>query len=650
MQQITVLCPLAVDAYDYMAPDSLPVGTFVRVPLGRKHVLGVVWDSPINQQLDAQKLKPIDQVLPLPLLPQQTIQFVNWVAKYTLSKLGPVLKMALNPEIEKISKHPIVFDTPRPDFKQLDFSEQQKQAIKQLLSLRGFNVALLDGITGSGKTEVYFEAIATHLKQGEQVLVLLPEIILTTAWLERFKDRFGVYPALWHSSITAKTRRDTWEAVRSGASRVIVGARSALFLPFQNLGLIVIDEEHDASFKQEDGVLYNARDMAIVRAKQAPCPIILASATPSLETYCNAENGKYQHIHLTERFKGAVLPEIELVDMRNKEKGPVRFISARLAQLLQEKLNQHQQSLLFLNRRGYAPLVLCRACGEKLSCPHCSAWLTEHRKTHTLQCHHCGYTRKRPDICPTCHEQNSFISCGPGVERIAEEVQTLLPQAKTATITSDTLNSPKQFTNLLDQIQKGEIDILIGTQILAKGHHFPNLTLVGVIDADMGLAGGDLRAGERTFQLLQQVMGRAGRSENTGIAVLQTYSPENLILKALQNNDRNTFLTEEIAARKLLKMPPFGKLAAIIVSGKNESLTYKTAKNLALTAPSMPGLEVLGPVVAPLAKLKDKNRYRLLVKATKNITLQNILHPWVNRVKIPSSVNVRIDIDPYSFF
>ena len=290
--------------------------------------------------------------------------------------------MALHPEIEKVSKKPIIFEIPQPDFKQLDFSEQQQQAIKHLYSLKGFNVALLDGVTGSGKTEVYFEAIASHLKKGEQILVLLPEIILTTTWLERFKDRFGVYPALWHSSITPKTRRDTWEAVRAGNARVIVGARSALFLPFQKLGLIVIDEEHDSSFKQEDGVLYNARDMAIVRAKQAECPIILASATPSLETYCNAQNGKYQHIHLTERFKNAVLPDIELVDMRNKEKGPVHFISQRLAQLLQEKLNQHQQSLLFLNRRGYAPLVLCRTCGEMLSCPHFSAWLTEHKQQH----------------------------------------------------------------------------------------------------------------------------------------------------------------------------------------------------------------------------------------------------------------------------
>ena len=650
MQRITVLCPLAVDTYDYLSEEPLAVGTFVRVPLGKKHLLGVVWDTPANAQIDLKKLKSIDAILPLPALPLQTIHFINWVAKYTLSKLGPVLKMALHPELEKTSKHPVVFDFPQPEFRQLDFSQQQQQAVKQLLSLSGFQVALLDGITGSGKTEVYFEAIAAHLKQQKQVLVLLPEIILTTTWLERFKDRFGVYPALWHSSLTPKIRRDTWEAVRSGAARVIVGARSALFLPFQTLGLIVIDEEHDASFKQEDGVLYNARDMAIVRAKQAACPVILASATPSLETYCNAEAGKYQHIHLTERFKGAFLPEIELVDMRHKGKGPVRFISPRLLELLQEKLTQHQQSLLFLNRRGYAPLVLCRSCGERLSCPHCSAWLTEHKKSQTLQCHHCGYTRKKPTICPVCHEKDSLISCGPGVERIAEELQTLLPKARIAIVTSDTLNHPTQFAHILEQIQHGDVDILIGTQMLAKGHHFPNLTLVGVIDADMGLAGGDLRAGERTFQLLQQVMGRAGRAEQKGIALLQTYNPDNLILKALQTNDRATFLTEEIAARKLMKMPPFGKLAAIIVSGRNEALTYKTAKNLALSAPNLPGVEVLGPVVAPLAKLKDKNRYRLLVKADKYITLQNILHSWLNRVKIPSVISVRIDIDPYSFF
>ncbi|MBQ3695505.1 MAG: primosomal protein N' [Alphaproteobacteria bacterium] len=650
MQRLPVLFPVALGCYEYLHDTELPVGTFVRATLGRKKLLGIVWDKKFNNPFPQDKLKSISEVLPLPPLPSKTIRFINWVAGYTMNPVGSILKMALHPEIEKVSKKPLVFLPPNPDFSDISFSPAQNKAVKQLLALKDFQVALLDGVTGSGKTEVYFEAIAHALQTNKQVLVLLPEIILTTAWLSRFEKRFGVAPALWHSSITPKTRRDTWEAVRSGTAQVVVGARSALFLPFKDLGLIVVDEEHDASFKQEDGVLYNARDMAIVRAYQAPCPIILASATPSLETYCNAVDGRYQHIHLPERFAGATLPEIELVDMRQKEKGPIKFISPQLKNALQEKMAAHEQSLLFINRRGYAPLVLCRSCGTRLQCPHCSAWLTEHKQAGIIQCHHCGYTQKRPTECPCCHEKETLVSCGPGVERVAEEVLSLFPKARIAEITSDTLNSPQQFEDLLNRIQNGMIDILIGTQMLAKGHHFPNLTLVGVIDADMGLAGGDLRAGERTFQLLNQVMGRAGREAKKGLALLQTYAPDNLILKALQENNRNAFLSEEMTARKLLKMPPYGKLVGLIISSKNNALAYQTAKTIAQKAPFIKGFEVLGPVVAPIAKLRDKHRYRLLIKSDKTLKIQNILQKWLNQVKIPSVVDVRIDIDPYSFF
>lgn len=650
MQRIPVLFPLALGCYDYVYDTALPIGTFVRATLGKKNLIGVVWDHKTNESFPEKKLKPIAQVLPLPILPAKTIRFINWVASYTMSLPGAVLKMALHPEIEKVSKKPCIFLPPNPNFAKISFSPAQTDAVNQLVALKDFQVALLDGVTGSGKTEVYFEAIAHVLNQNKQILVLLPEIILTTAWLLRFEKRFGVQPALWHSSITPKTRRDTWEAVRSGTAQIVVGARSALFLPFKDLGLIVVDEEHDASFKQEDGVLYNARDMAIVRASQAPCPIILASATPSLETYCNAMDKRYQHIHLPERFAGAILPNIELVDMRQKEKGPLRFISKRLQEKLKEKMDLHEQSLLFINRRGYAPLVLCRSCGTRLQCPHCCAWLTEHKQAKILQCHHCGYTQKIPTECPCCHAKETLVSCGPGVERVAEEVLTLFPNARIAEITSDTLSSPQQFEELLNRIQEGMIDILIGTQMLAKGHHFPNLTLVGVIDADMGLAGGDLRAGERTFQLLNQVMGRAGREAKRGLALLQTYAPENMILKALKDNNRDAFLAEEIQARQLLKMPPYGKLVAIIVSSKNNALAYQTAKNIVQKAPFMDGLDVLGPVTAPIAKLRDKYRYRLLIKTNKTFKIQNVLQNWLNQVKIPTIVDVRIDIDPYSFF
>ena len=650
MQRISVLFPLALGCYDYFYTTPLAVGTFVLAPLGRKKVMGVVWNKSSEKEIPPQKMKTIESVLPLPALDTQTIDFINWVAGYTMAPLGAVLKMALNPEIGKVSKKPLLFLPPNPHFSQINFSELQQKAVQKLQKINDFQVVLLDGVTGSGKTEVYFEKIADVLeKSPQQVLVLLPEIILTTAWLERFEKRFGEKPALWHSSLTPKQRRDTWEAVRQQSARVVVGARSALFLPFADLGLIIVDEEHDPSFKQEEGVLYNARDMAIVRAKIANCPIVLASATPSLETYVHTFQGDYTHLVLPERFSGAFLPEIEITDMRQKEKGPLKFISKTLEQALKKRLENKEQSLLFLNRRGYAPLVLCRTCGHRLQCPHCSAWLIQHKASQSLQCHHCGYTIPMPKVCPVCQNE-TLVSCGPGVERIQAEVQHQFPTAKMALITSETIAHPKDFEQLMHQINQNEIDILIGTQIMAKGHHFSNLTLVGVIDADMGLAGGDLRASERTFQLLQQVMGRAGREAKKGQAILQSYNPDNLIIQALQQNKRDAFLNEEVQARKILKMPPFGKLAALIISGKNQQKTYQFIQTLVRHAPVQKGVEILGPVVAPLSKLKGKYRYRILVKTEKQIKIQNYLHLWLSPAIIPASIDMRIDIDPYSFF
>lgn len=652
MQRLSVLFPTPLGCYDYKSELSLTHGQFVKAPFGQKTIVGVVWNQDPNFSIPENKIKEISDIVDIPALPQQTIQFVNWVSKYTLSPVGMVLKMALIPDPEKISKKPISFLEPNPNPTDISFSADQQAAIQSLNAKinNGFSVSLLDGVTGSGKTEVYFESIAEALKHSGQVLVLLPEITLTNSWLNRFEKRFGVKPAVWHSAITQKQRRDTWRAVLKGEARVIVGARSALFLPYQKLNLIIVDEEHDASYKQEDGILYQARDMAIVRAKLAECPIILASATPSVETYCNVLSGKYDHISLPERFSGATFPDIRIVDMRQRTKGEISFISKELKETLSEKLKDKEQSLLFINRRGYAPLVLCRACGERLQCPHCSAWLVEHRQKKNLQCHHCGYTRKIPTECPACHEKDSLISCGPGVERIFEETVRLFPNAKCEMVTSDTLANPSVFSELSQRMIDGEIDILIGTQILAKGHNFPNLTLVGVIDADMGLAGGDLRASERTFQLLHQVMGRAGRDQKKGMAILQSYNPENLIIQALQANDRTRFMNEEIASRQLLKMPPFGRLAAIIVSGKNQNLTYQTALQLAKTAPFLKEVSVLGPVAAPLAILRGKYRFRLLIKTPKDFKLQNMLKSWLEQNQFPRSVDVRLDIDPYSFF
>ncbi len=653
MQRLSVLFPAPLGCYDYLSNIPLNAGQFVIAPFGRKKCIGVVWNTPPDELYPESKMKKIESVLeeiaPLPL---KSIDFINWVAGYTLTPVGAVLKMALYNDIEKESKKPITFQQPYPRFTSLTFSAAQQNAINELTDITndGFTVSLLDGVTGSGKTEVYFEIIAQALEKGGQVLVLLPEITLTSAWLSRFEKRFGVAPAVWHSNITPKQRRDTWRAILSGEARVVVGARSALFLPYLNLNLIVVDEEHDSSFKQEDGVLYHARDMAIVRAKIGNIPIVLASATPSVETYCNVVNGKFYHIVLPERFAGAMMPDIVLSDMRQKEKGSVRFISSLLAQQLANRLAAKEQSLLFLNRRGYAPLMLCRACGERLQCPHCSAWLVEHKQKKCLQCHHCGYTRAVPKKCPACEQEESFVSCGPGVERIHEEASALFPEARIEMITSDTLNNPKQFLHIIERMNNNDIDILIGTQILAKGHHFGNLTLVGIIDADMGLSGGDLRAGERTFQLLQQVMGRAGREQKKGMAVIQTYAPDNMIIQALKTNNRDMFLKEEVSSRQLLKMPPFGKLAAFIISGKKQEIVAQCATEIAKKAPFTKDIEVLGPVPAPLALLRGKYRYRILVKATKETKLQLIIRKWLAQVNLPTSVDLRVDIDPYSFF
>ncbi len=653
MQRLSVLFPTPLGCYDYLSDIPLNAGQFVIAPFGRKKCIGVVWNTPPDGQYPESKMKKIESVLDgIAPLPKESMDFINWVAGYTLTPVGAVLKMALSSDIEKQSKKPTVFNQPLPRFTTLSFSDAQQSAVNELSAItnEGFGVTLLDGVTGSGKTEVYFEIIAQALEKGGQILVLLPEITLTSAWLSRFQKRFGVAPAVWHSNITPKQRRDTWHAVLSGEARVVVGARSALFLPYINLNLIVVDEEHDSSFKQEDGVLYHARDMAIVRAKIADCPILLASATPSVETYCNVTNGKFYHIVLPERFAGATMPDIILSDMRQKEKGIVKFISPLLTHHLTERLAAKEQSLLFLNRRGYAPLVLCRACGERLQCPHCSAWLVEHKQRKCLQCHHCGYTRTLPKKCPKCDQEDSFVSCGPGVERIFEEAKILFPDARIEMITSDTLGNPKQFATIVERMNNNDIDILIGTQILAKGHHFGNLTLVGIIDADMGLSGGDLRAGERTFQLLQQVMGRAGREQKKGMAIIQTYAPDNMIIQALKNNNREMFLREEVSSRLLLKMPPFGKLAAFIISGKRQDLVAQTASKITQKAPFVKGVDVLGPVPAPLALLRGKYRYRILVKAEKEIRIQTLIRQWLNQINIPSGIDLRVDIDPYSFF
>lgn len=535
----------------------------------------------------------------------------------------------------------------------LDFTDAQHDAataLRDITAQQKFAAVLLDGVTGSGKTEVYFEAVAAALAVGKQALVLLPEISLSAQFMARFTRRFGAAPAIWHSEVPAAQRRLAWQGVAEGRTKVVIGARSALFLPFADLGVIVVDEEHDASYKQEEGVMYHARDMAVLRARLGEFPAVLVSATPSLETMTNVQAGKYHYLHLPSRFGGAALPSMQVVDMRRDPPARQKFISPPLSDALLKNLEAGEQSLLFLNRRGYAPLTLCRTCGHRFQCPSCTAWLVEHRRHGRLQCHHCGFSQKMPTACPSCHDEGSFAACGPGVERIQEEVQELLPDARTLVLASDITGSANMIRSAIADIEKGEVDIIIGTQIVAKGHHFPALTLVGVVDADLGLSGGDLRAGERTFQLLQQVSGRAGRGEKLGRVFLQTYMPEQNVIRALAAGDRDAFLAAEGRERARAGMPPHGKLASLILQAQDEVKLDQFCRMLAQRAPRYDDIRVLGPAPAPMAFLRGKHRRRFLIRSGRDINMQNYLTEWLSPIKTPSSIQLKIDIDPQNFF
>ena len=503
---------------------------------------------------------------------------------------------------------------PNPDHRMPEFTDDQRAAAETLratVSKGGYSVTLIDGVTGSGKTEVYFEGVAEALRRDRQVLILMPEIALTAQFLDRFSARFGVPPAEWHSQLSPRKRARTWSALAAGEIKVVVGARSALFLPYADLGLIIVDEEHDPAYKQEDGVRYHARDMAVVRAHEAKIPIVLASATPSVETEVNARRGRYQRLHLPERFGGMHQPAIEAIDLRREGPPRGRFIAPRLAAAVKTALESGEQALLFLNRRGFAPLTLCNACGHRLSCPNCDAWLVDHRFKRRLVCHHCGFAMPPPDKCPKCQATESFVAVGPGVERLEQEAAGLFPGARILVLSSDLVESVERLRGELDDIAQGRFDIVIGTQLVAKGHHFPKLNLVGIIDADLGLANGDPRAVERTFQLLHQVVGRAGREEGRGFGLLQTHQPEHPVMKALIAQDREAFYSAEIATREKLGYPPFGRLASLLISGADRHAAESYARKIAAAAPRDERLRVLGPAEAPLALVRGRHRFQI---------------------------------------
>ncbi len=717
---VAVPLPLPIGGvYDYRVREQMMVmeGDFVRVPLGPRKAIGVVW-GPAMGNVPDKKLKNITAKFNCPPLPEVSRQFINWTANYTLQAKGLILKMAMSapdaldppkqitayiqaPELTDLRitparkrilevlkdgaprtamdlaresltgpsvikglykagaltqvalPHKPIFNNPDPDRKSVVLSDSQAIAATEIsfaVKTSGFSVSLLDGVPGSGKTEVYFEAVAEALRQKGQVVVMLPEIALSAQWLDRFRIRFGSSPSVWHSNLTISQRRHNWRAVAEGQARVVVGARSALFLPFHNLKLIVIDEEHDGAFKQEEGVIYNARDMAVVRAQLGKIPIILASATPSLETVINVSSGRYKGFELSVRHAGAKLPDIKAIDMIKSPPQRGQWLSPSLTIAIKQTIAAGEQVLLFLNRRGYAPLTLCRNCGHRFQCPHCTAWLVEHRAAKHLQYHHCGFHISPPNECPECKAENSLVACGPGVERLAEEIKVLMPDIRVAIADSDNIQSPVAASKLLHRIGHHEIDLIIGTQIIAKGYHFPLLTLVGVIDADLGLQGGDPRAAERTFQLLYQVAGRAGREERPGQVMLQTYMPKHPVMQALLSGDKNQFIKNETKARREAMMPPFGRLVALIVSGPIETNVDYAAQALARSAPKDSNIIVLGPAPAPIALLRGRHRRRLLLKATKETPVQSLIKLWISRTVKYNKVRIQIDVDPMSFF
>ncbi|HEY9214013.1 MAG TPA: primosomal protein N' [Ancylobacter sp.] len=718
---VDVLLPLGVgSAYSYLVPEGMSVapGDIVVVPLGPRRILGCVWPRADDAKaVDPAKLKAIHRKYDVPPLKPEMLAFIRWIADYTVTPPGMVLRLALRhdenphagrertgvrltdkrPERRTAAREKVIAaledgflrakadaareagvsasvvdgliddgvletivlppepaaETPDPDYAVPELLPAQREVATELVAAveaRAFKAHLLDGVTGSGKTETYFEAVASAIRSGRQTLILMPEIALTQAFLDRFQRRFGVAPAQWHSAVSTKRRARIFQGVATGEVSVVAGARSALFLPFTDLGLVIVDEEHDGAYKQEDGVHYHARDMAVVRARLVGAPIVLASATPSLETEVNARRGRYTRLHLPERFAGTRVPRLEPIDLRRE--GPPRgqWIAPRLAREMAATVEGGGQALLFLNRRGYAPLTLCRACGHRIKCPSCSSWLVEHRFRRRLECHQCGYAMPVPNECPACHEPNALIPCGPGVERLHEEVQTLMPGVRTQVLSSDLSGGVERLRAELKAIEDGEVDVVVGTQLVAKGHNFPGLALVGVIDADVGLGHGDPRAAERTFQLLHQVAGRAGRAAVEGRAFLQTYMPDHPVMQALVAGDRDAFYDREIAIREEAVLPPFARFCALVISATDAHVAQSHARALAACSPRSSDVRVLGPAEAPLALIRGRHRFRLLARAERAFDLSAYVRAWMAAApRATGNLRVEIDIDPQSF-
>lgn len=629
-------------SFSYISKSKVRLGDVVEIPFGRRNIFGMVSKGTIKNDIELKNIKTVFDFN----IDSEYRSFIDWMSAYTLIPRGYILKMILS-EKSLFKKTATPKIEQKFDFHEIELNANQITARDAILSSKN-KAFLLHGVTGSGKTEIYLSITQNLIKQSKQVLIMLPEIMLSKQISDRVQKYFGCKPFLWNSNISHKNKRQIFQKAISGDPMIVIGTRSALFIPFSNLGLIIVDEEHDSSYKQEDMGSYNARDMAIVLSNLKKIPIILSTATPSLETYVNAKNKKYGYTFVGNRFGKSRLAEINLIDMRQcKFEG---FISPLLLEEIQKTASRGEQSLIYLNRRGYSPITLCKFCGEKIACPNCTSWLVYHKKIDAMICHYCGHKILLPQICNFCGKRDSYIQFGPGVERVFEELSAKLPNLRMEIASSDTISSDTDISEFLEKIHKGELDIIIGTQILAKGHHFPNITLVGVVDGDLGINSADLRASEKMYQLINQVSGRAGRAEKQGRIFIQTFNPDYSLFKTLKSGKEREFLEMEIASRQQNKQPPFTRLASIIISGTNEKLTEEVTEQIAAILIKNIHISVFGPSPAPLFRLKGRIRWRILIKSLKKYKLSLFIAKLMSSLKIPKNIRVQIDIDPVTFF
>jgi len=651
--KVAVLFPKIFDypfTYENQTSQKLNPGDFVKAPFGSAEVTGVIW--PYEQKTNKKfKIKKIFKKIKVKSLNKSMIEFISWFSKYNLVPLGMSLKMCLlnKDVVEKSFDKDFCKFEKKKKISKFSLNLEQKKSLTFIRSLgNNYSVTVLEGVTGSGKTLVYFERIRDLIDAGFQALILLPEIALTNQFSKRFKEFFGAEPAVWHSGTTKKNKKIIWKGVTEGEIKIVIGARSSLFLPFNKLGIIIVDEEHDASYKQDEGVSYNARDMAITRASIEKIPINLVTSIPSIETYNNIMNKKYNLTKLEKRYKEATLPNIEIINLHSENLNKGSWIAKKTISKVNKYLDKGDQVLFFLNRRGYAPFVICKKCGYKFQCINCSVNLNYHKKLNKLLCHYCGYKSSLHRLCKD-KKKCDLLFCGPGIERVFEELKKIYPNKKIEVFSSDTIGKNKKTLELLENVEKKKIDIMIGTQLLSKGFHFPKLNCIVVVDGDFSSHGYDLRSAEKNIQLYHQLAGRAGREAISSSIYFQTYTPEDEILLNISKNNTRAFLKKELLLRKNKKLPPFSRLISLIISGRNENLIMKFAINIKSKLPKINEVNVLGPVLAPITKINKNYRCRILIRSPKKLFIQKYLSQSLNKIKIIPGIKLEVDVDPINF-